>query len=108
MADQRELTWEDLGASGYQWKEGEGSGATWTDPSGKEMKQDEAVAALNQSQSSAPSQRTYTVASGDTLSAIAERFYGDANAYTRIFEANRDKLDNPDMIRAGQELVIPT
>jgi nucleoid-associated protein YgaU len=55
----------------------------------------------------APSVRTYTVVSGDTLSAIAQQFYGDANAYMRIFEANRDKLDNPDLIYPGQELVIP-
>ena len=50
---------------------------------------------------------TYTVKSGDTLSAIAERFYGNANDYMRIYEANRDKLENPDTIRPGQELVIP-
>jgi nucleoid-associated protein YgaU len=55
----------------------------------------------------APSQETYVVQSGDTLSAIAQRFYGDANAYMRIFESNRDKLDNPDLIQPGQELVIP-
>jgi nucleoid-associated protein YgaU len=55
----------------------------------------------------APSQETYVVQAGDSLSAIAQRFYGDANAYMRIFDANRDKLDNPDMIHPGQELVIP-
>jgi LysM repeat protein len=54
----------------------------------------------------APAQ-TYTVAEGDTLSAIAERFYGDANAWNRIFEANRDQIDNPDVIFPGQELRIP-
>jgi nucleoid-associated protein YgaU len=54
-----------------------------------------------------PRQETYTVESGDTLSAIAERFYGNANDYMRIFEANRNKLDNPDVIQPGQELVIP-
>ena len=53
------------------------------------------------------STETYTVQSGDSLSAIAERLYGDASAYTRIFDANRDKLSNPDMIQPGQELVIP-
>lgn len=50
---------------------------------------------------------TYTVKSGDTLSAISKRFYGDANQYNRIFEANRDKLKDPDKIQVGQELVIP-
>lgn len=49
----------------------------------------------------------YTVQPGDTLSKIARNYYGDANQYTRIFEANRDKLDNPNVIRPGQRLVIP-
>ena len=53
------------------------------------------------------STRTYTVKPGDTLSAIAQQFYGKASAYTKIFEANRDKLQDADHIRAGQELVIP-
>lgn len=51
--------------------------------------------------------RTYKVQSGDTLSKIAKDFYGNANEYNRIFEANRDKLESPDKIRPGQELVIP-
>ena len=40
--------------------------------------------------------------------AAAKQFYGDASQYTRIFEANRGKLDNPDKIQVGQELVIPS
>lgn len=55
----------------------------------------------------ATSTRTYTVRSGDTLSKIAKEFYGNANDYNRIFEANRDKLQNPDKIQVGQQLVIP-
>ena len=51
--------------------------------------------------------QTYTVKAGDTLSKIAKQFYGSATEYTRIFEANRDKLSNPDEIQAGQQLVIP-
>jgi nucleoid-associated protein YgaU len=51
--------------------------------------------------------QTYTVEEGDTLTSIAERFYGDGNAYNRIWEANREKLDNPDVIQPGQELNIP-
>ncbi len=51
--------------------------------------------------------RTYKVQPGDTLSKIAKEFYGNANDYNRIFEANSDKLDSPDNVRAGQELVIP-
>jgi nucleoid-associated protein YgaU len=56
---------------------------------------------------SGTSQRTYTVKSGDTLSRIAKEFYGDANAYHRIFEANRDKLTDPNKINVGQVLNIP-
>ena len=51
--------------------------------------------------------RTYTVQPGDSLSKIARQFYGNASDYMKIFNANRDKLQDPDKIRAGQELVIP-
>jgi nucleoid-associated protein YgaU len=51
--------------------------------------------------------RTYTVQSGDTLSKISRQFYGDANQYMKIFEANRGTLNDPNQIRPGQELVIP-
>ena len=49
----------------------------------------------------------YTVVSGDTLSKIATHYYGDSNAYMRIFEANKDQLKNPNMIQVGQKLLIP-
>jgi len=52
-------------------------------------------------------QRTYKVQPGDTLSKIAKSVYGNANDYNRIFEANRDKLQSPDKIQPGQELLIP-
>jgi LysM repeat protein len=51
--------------------------------------------------------RSYTVKAGDTLSKIAKAHYGDASQYTKIFEANRDKLKDPDKIFPGQVLVIP-
>ena len=51
--------------------------------------------------------QTYTVKAGDTLSKIAERSLGSANAYMRIFEANRDQLSDPDQIKPGQVLKIP-
>ena len=51
--------------------------------------------------------RTYTVKAGDTLSKIAKEHLGDANAYPRIFEANRDQLNDPDKIKPGQVLKIP-
>ena len=49
----------------------------------------------------------YTVKSGDTLSKIAKEFYGNANDYNKIFEANKDQLSSPDRINVGQELKIP-
>ena len=55
----------------------------------------------------APAEEHYTVVAGDTLSAISKRFYGDANKYQRIFEANRDILKDPDHIKPGQSLKIP-
>jgi nucleoid-associated protein YgaU len=51
--------------------------------------------------------RTYTVKAGDTLSAIAKEHLGNANAYMRIFEANRDQLSDPNKIKPGQVLRIP-
>ena len=51
--------------------------------------------------------RTNTVKPGDTLSAIAKDQLGSANAYTKIFEANRDQLADPDKIKPGQVLRIP-
>lgn len=54
------------------------------------------------------SSHTYTVQAGDTLSKIANIFYGNPNDYNRIFEANRDKLKNPDQIQVGQQLTIPS
>ena len=49
----------------------------------------------------------YTVVKGDTLSKIAKEFYGNANAYQQIFEANRPMLSDPDKIYPGQNLRIP-
>jgi LysM domain len=51
--------------------------------------------------------RTYTVKPGDSLSKISQEFYGHANQYMKIFEANKDKLADPDKVRAGMQLVIP-
>jgi nucleoid-associated protein YgaU len=51
--------------------------------------------------------RTYTVQAGDTLWKIAEAMYGSGAKYMKIFEANSDILDNPDLIHPGQELKIP-
>jgi nucleoid-associated protein YgaU len=51
--------------------------------------------------------QTYTVQAGDSLSRIAKQFYGNADEYMRIFDANKDKLNDPNRIQIGQELVIP-
>jgi nucleoid-associated protein YgaU len=49
----------------------------------------------------------HEVKAGDTLSAIAKQYYGDASLYMKIFEANRDILQNPNLIKVGQKLKIP-
>jgi LysM domain-containing protein len=52
-------------------------------------------------------EKIYEVVAGDTLSKIAKKFYGDANKYMKIFEANKDQLTDPDKIKVGQKLKIP-
>lgn len=71
--------------------------------------QNDIVADIKVTGGGAPAQaeRTYTVKSGDTLSKIANEHLGDANAYMKIFNANRDQLTDPDRIRPGQVLKIP-
>lgn len=54
------------------------------------------------------SKRTYTVVSGDSLSKIAKREYGDAQQWRKIYDANRDQISNPDLIHPGQVLNIPS
>jgi nucleoid-associated protein YgaU len=56
----------------------------------------------------ASADRTYTVQAGDTLSHIAQAMYGKASRWHAIFEANRDQLQDPDLIRPGQVLRIPS
>lgn len=53
------------------------------------------------------SEREYTVVAGDSLSAIAKREYGDASKWHAIYEANRDTIENPDLIHPGQKLRLP-
>ena len=61
------------------------------------------------SSSTAPSSagRSYTVQKGDSLSKIAKREYGDAQQWRRIYEANRNLIENPDLIYPGQVFRIP-
>jgi nucleoid-associated protein YgaU len=70
--------------------------------------QKEKPAAAEAEAKAAGGQKEYTVQAGDTLSKIAQQFYGKANEYTRIFEANRDQLQDPDKIKPGQKLKIPS
>jgi nucleoid-associated protein YgaU len=51
--------------------------------------------------------KTYTVKSGDTLSKIAKDHLGNAGAYMKIFELNKDQLSDPDKIKPGQVLRLP-
>ena len=54
-----------------------------------------------------PKEEFYTIVSGDTLGAIAKRYYGSAHEYTRIFAANREVISDPDKIYPGQKIRIP-
>lgn len=66
-----------------------------------------APSARSSQPAAAASEGTYTVQPGDTLSAISKRFYGHANDYMAIFNANKDQLSDPDQIKPGQVLKIP-
>ena len=57
--------------------------------------------------SSSTAEKTYVVLSGDSLSKIAQKQYGHAALWTRVFEANRDIIKDPDKIFPGQKLRIP-
>ncbi len=54
-----------------------------------------------------PTERYHMVAAGDTLGHISQKYYGKASEYMKIFEANRDILDDPNLIKVGQKLKIP-
>ncbi len=50
---------------------------------------------------------TYTVKAGDSLSRIAKNKYGKASLWKAIYEANKDRIKNPDLIQVGWELKLP-
>ena len=54
-----------------------------------------------------PSFMFYTIESGDSLSKIAKRYYGDANKWNALFEANREVIEDPDKIYPGQQIRVP-
>ena len=64
-------------------------------------------AAAKPAAASAMPSKTYTVKSGDTLSAIAKEHLGSAGAYMKIFDLNKDQLADPDKIKPGQVLRLP-
>jgi len=55
----------------------------------------------------AKQERIHTVAAGDTLTGIAQKYYGDASKWSKIFEANRDILPSSNALQIGQKLRIP-
>lgn len=57
--------------------------------------------------SSAPKAKTHTVVRGDTLWGISKKYYGKGSQYTKIYNANRDKIKNPNLIYPGQVFMIP-
>ena len=66
-----------------------------------------AVPQIKRPATTAPSTRTYTVVRGDCLWNIAKKYYGNGSQYTKIYNANRDKIKNPSLIYPGQVFVIP-
>ena len=77
------------------------------DPSFSDVSADISIDSSLPAPTTAAAAQTYSVKPGDTLSKIAERYYGDAGQYMKIFEANKDSLKDPNQIQAGQELKIP-
>lgn len=69
------------------------------------------VSEVNADQVKAPAQTAkvdyYIIQQGDSLSAIAKKFLGNANAYPKIFEANREVIQDPNKIYPGQKIRIP-
>jgi nucleoid-associated protein YgaU len=63
--------------------------------------------AVAEPEATSGSGKTYVVVNGDSLSKIAKREYGDASKWSRIYEANKDLIKDPDLIYPGQELKVP-
>lgn len=82
-------------------------GAVWSEIVAADSAHADVALDLTVDPSLAPAQQSYSVKSGDTLSKISKQFYGDANKYMKIYEANRDTLSDPDKIKPGQVLKIP-
>jgi nucleoid-associated protein YgaU len=85
----------------------EAANKVWDEIKRINPKLDDIIADFPVDAAKASAYQTYTVKAGDTLSKISKQFYGNANDYMRIFDANKDQLKNPDQIKVGQQLKIP-
>jgi nucleoid-associated protein YgaU len=85
----------------------EAANKVWDEIKRINPKLDDIIADFPVDASKAAAVPTYTVEPGDTLSKISKEVYGNANDYMRIFNANRDQLQDPDKIKVGQQLRIP-
>lgn len=81
----------------YLQKQGASAGST----------QKTATVQQTRSTTTAPQTKTYTVKKGDTLWGIAKKFYGNGAKYTQIYNANKGKIKNPNLIYVGQVFTIP-
>jgi len=71
------------------------------------MKSGELIVEQEREAETAPATDIHTVQKGDTLWAIAKKYYGNGAQYLKIYEANKDKISNPNLIYVGQVLTIP-
>lgn len=103
---------------GFSYGEQDATGDIYYDLSLKEYKKPKIKSATKPSTVNAPSTRavkspdtnagkTYSVKSGDSLWKIAKQFYGDGSQYMKIYNANTDKISDPNLIYVGQVLTIP-
>jgi nucleoid-associated protein YgaU len=76
-------------------------------PDFSDVKSGSSSEAMSKAQAATRDEVTYTVKSGDSLSKIAKKHYGDASKWKLIHEANRDLIKNPDLIHPGWVLKIP-
>lgn len=89
-----------------QWRSYGTKTFTVEQPAAKEEKATVSVT-KERDASTAPTTKTYTVKKGDTLWAIASKYYGSGAQYTKIYNANTDKISNPNLIYPGQVFTIP-
>lgn len=73
----------------------------------EEVRADNITATVQKIEPNTSTVEYYEIVSGDSLSKIAKKFYGDANQYNKIFEENREVIRDPDLIFPGQKIRIP-